>query len=160
MGAMKRKAQRRADGKAIPKGLAQVCDVFESIKRDDKGNMVLDDRFKVVTIPDGVMSMDELDADGNVKPRPKEKPEPKRPRHVQKKRRPGGAAVTMADVEAALGRGYSMEPDRTYKCRRWIVARGKKEWRVRYNGKLGDAVREIKKNGAQAWLKKYTMRGR
>ena len=71
------------------------------------------------------------------------------------------SGATIDDVRAHLAScGWTIERDKAYKCRRWIVARGKKEWRVRYNGKLGDAVREIKKNGAQAWLKKYTMRGR
>lgn len=160
MGAMKKKTALAASGKPAPKGPDRARNVLEGLERDENGNYIFDDTWKVIRIPEGALSMEDVDKNGNLIKRPEPTVKRPAPKKAARKARGNGAAVTMSDVEAALGRGYSMEPDRSYKCRRWIVTKGQKEWRIRFNGRLADAIKEIKKSGAAAWLKKHTMEGR
>jgi len=68
--------------------------------------------------------------------------------------------ASIQDVQKALGKKYSVERDRNYKCRRWIISNGKKEWFIRFNDPLLLAIDFINENGALKFLKTYEFKGR
>ena len=140
---------------------AFVMDPKDRLPRDKHGHVILGTGWIIKKIPEGVCSLLDIDENGNAKPKTEEKRQAELKRRPAPKRKPaGGAKIAMSDVEKALGKGYVMEPDRSYKCRRWVVTKNTREWRIRFNGKLDDAIKEIKKDGAAVFLKKYSKEGR
>ena len=122
--------------------------------------------WKVTKIPDGILDINDIN-----KPKEKKKKEnvavqAKAIKELEKiiaKKRTTKILVKTAsieDVKRALGKKYTIERDKNYKCRRWVVSNSKKEWYIRFNDPLFFAVNFIEENGAAKFLKKYEMKSR
>lgn len=67
------------------------------------------------------------------------------------------SGATIDDVRAHLAScGWTIERDKAYKCRRWIMRDGGKEpRRVRYNPTMGEMLEELGKLGVAGFVAKY-----
>lgn len=127
--------------------------------------------YTVIKVPDGVMNMAEIDKPVQ-KPKKKKVSKEKAKRDakivvklekaIQRKVKPKILIKTASirDVAAALGKKYLVERDRNYKCRRWVVTKGDKEWFIRFNAPLEEAVYYIEQYGAVKFLKEFSMPSR
>lgn len=125
--------------------------------------------WKVTVIPEGILDMNDIGKNVEKERAKKLKMmvQVKAIKELEKaiKRKKQGPKLlvktaSIQDVQKALGKKYSVERDKNYKCRRWIVSNGKKEWFIRFNDPLLLAIDFINEHGALKFLKTYEFRGR
>ena len=121
--------------------------------------------WNVIQIPEGVLDINEIE-----KPKQKKKKVnvAKQIKIIKKldkaiKKQESKTLFKTAsinDVQKALGKKYLIERDTNYKCRRWIVTKDHKEWRIRFNDPLMFALSYIEQNGAAKFLKDFSMKSK
>jgi len=132
---------------------------------------MMNKEWKITKIPDG--ALDIHDTEEKIKSKAQEKQKKKEEaikanavkeleKIIKTKRKTKTLVKTASikDVQIALGKKYIIERDKNYKCRRWVISDGKKDWYIRFNDPLFFAVDFIQEHGARKFLKKYEMKSR
>jgi hypothetical protein len=122
--------------------------------------------WKVQKIPEGILNINDINKPDSSKSKIKKQKETiKVLEKILKKQKTKKELIKTAsikDVQDLLGKRYTIEPDKNYKCRRWIVIENKtqKIWRIRFNDPLIYAVSFIQQNGIAKFLKIYTQKSK